>query len=214
MYSRSMSTDTLEKEETETPLAIDPSTGLPVVPEDMFWRVSDVTRREYSRWSYKTYTDIREPNVQLVRTEQIAHVRKVPDTYGKNWWNRNVVVAMKDETYHVPTQVVQAQRSIMGFGVEGRKNVPENAVNVRRDDYYDWTTPEEGEEDTNKWLYDLPLTEDTIELLAAEVWRTYLEDQHEKAITADKTRDRLLEKEQNEAAKERLYGDYPPKTLR
>ena len=208
-----MSTDTLEKEDTETPLAIDPSTGLPVVPEDMFWRVADVSRREYKGWGSRYYEDITEPNVQLVRTEQIAHTRKVPDTHGKNWWNRNVVVSMKDQTYHVPEQVVLAQRSIMGFAAEGRKNVPENAVNLRKDDYYHWSTPEEGEEDTNTWLYDLPLNEDTIELLSAQVWRSYLEKQHENAIEEDKLRDRRLEKEKNERAKERLYGYYPPKTL-
>jgi hypothetical protein len=70
---------------------IDPNTGLPLVPEDYFWRVLD----KHWEWNAKI-----PPKVNLMRHVELKHTHR-----GRHWWQPSYVV---DESYD---QVAYSQRT-------------------------------------------------------------------------------------------------------
>ena len=195
---------------------IDPETGLPILPEDMFWRVGEVEEKIYDRWYRNEPRRVQVPAVQLIQTgREVDRTRMVP-IYGGHWWNRNSIVSERQEMY---TEIVDQRVVYAKF--KGRQNykkyMPDIAVNVSLNygHTYSVSYPEGRDvpEENKIFDYDIPMNEEGIAFLADVAWRGYMADMHNDAIREDQYRDAQILADQEKANQERLFGDYPPKTL-
>jgi len=196
---------------------IDPETGLPVLPEDMFWRVGEIEELSYDRY-YHPKEPRRDmvPAVQLIQTgRQVERIRKVP-VYGEHWWNRNSIVSERKETYFDIEDVPVESAKFKGRQ-NYKKYLPDIAVNVSLNYGYTYSVsyPEGKDvpEENKIYDYDIPMNEEGIAFLADVVWRDYMSDSYDAAIREDQWRDASILKAQEKANQERLFGDYPPKKL-
>jgi hypothetical protein len=175
-------------------IQIDAETGMPVLPEGYFWRVGD---KDVAHYWYKTDKPNMKPVVQLMKTEGVVHKTREVPVYGKQWWNKNQQVDSVTEYYTEiggPVEVMFHQ-----FEGETRRKewIPDFAssrVHMLRDD------------EPVEWWYEIPINQQGIAFLATALWGMFTNQQeHLRAEEA-------IERAKLEA-KEKFYGDYPPKSL-
>ena len=178
-----------------TEVKIDPETGLPHLPEGLFWRVGvrdEVRHPPYWDFGGKPYT-VQVDSVMLMKSNtQVAKTRKVP-VYGDRWYNRDLVVGKKTEKYTEIGDAVLGYENFSGRYTYSEDAVPELGVSTG------WADSDGG---VPRYYYKFPVTVETVAYLANLVFTAYLEDL-EKA-TAE-----ILSREE----RKRLMGDYPPKRL-
>lgn len=195
---------TTETEEVEKKLEIiiDDSTGLPLLPEGMFWRVAEYEKRHYSRYSYSTYTTRMHTGVQLISTDAIDKTREIP-VFGTRWYNKNIVVENRTETYHELVETVIAEEDFDEHGLlYDDSEAPAIAVNIREasDSYYDR-------------FYDIPISDAGVAYLAAKIYEKFYKDSRNEAYNHNAKIDEAARKKLEDIEKGRLLGDYPPNTL-
>lgn len=206
------SEDAVERMEVK----IDPETGLPVLPEDMFWRVGEVEEQvwddyyTYSRHggTYRERHYVKHPAVMLMQTGvETKRTREVPDTYGRHWWNKHSVLSYKKEEYTTTEEVLRGQSKFKDRTAY-ENYIPEIAVNKRKN-RHDW----DDSDSKPVYAFDIPITDEGVAFLAEGVWRRYMDYVWDQAVAEDKAREAeklLIIEAEN---RDRLFGDYPPKTL-
>lgn len=177
----------------EEKIEIDPETGLPVVPEGMFWRVGE--EKTYISSNYSR----REAVVRLMQVQEpITKKREMP-IYGRTWWGGQKVVGKAFETYtEQPDPEPVYQLPFSHHTARKESDIPSFA------DHYVSRRNNEG--DTLEWTFTVPITAEGIAWLATGIFRSY-----EKQQEADRKYE-AIQKAKREA-KDKFYGDYPPKTL-
>lgn len=191
-----------EEVEKKLEIIIDDSTGLPLLPDGMFWRVAEYEKRHYPRYSYRNYTTRMHTGVQLIQTEEIEKTREIP-VFGTRWYNKNIVVEHKPETYHELVETVVASEYFDEHGLlYDDDKVPAIAVNVR-----------ESSESFYDRLYDIPISDAGVAYLAAKIYEKFYEDSRNEAYDHNAKIDEEVRKKLEDIDKARLLGDYPPKTL-
>lgn len=197
---------------TTTITKLDNDTGLPVLPEDLFWRIKEAKvangdkyvdaridehgRRFPSRWEtiYKSSGTVK---IDLVRvsTKEIPAKPEVIKTITKRALGifpyEQSIVAEESR----PAHTEQVEEAIGHGSLLEHRDKP-----VDKSDYAD-------REWTNNYWSDgaykaTPPTKENIRDLAAKIWSAYITDQHGLALVEDGER---------ELAK--FLGDYPPKNL-
>jgi hypothetical protein len=183
---------------TET-IEYDLETGLPVLPEGLFWRVGERDFQHYWRRVDRiNKKPIMKPAVMIMKESGVVtRERKVP-IYGKQWWNKHQVVEEKIE-YHQemggPVEVMYQEFD--DLTTQNKDDIPEFAESYA-------TLSRDGVD--YEWYYNVPMSREGIAFLAGSLLKLYREQ--EKVINARQEIERArLE------AKEKFYGDYPPKTL-
>lgn len=178
-----------------TEIKIDPETGLPAIPEGMFWRVGvrdEVRHPPYWDFDGKPYT-VQVDSVMLMKSNaEITKTRKVP-VCGDRWYNRNIVVGKKTEKYTEIGDAILGYENFAGRYVYSEDGVPELGKTTG------WVESDGG---VPRYYYNLPVTVDSVAYLAKLVFEDYLED-------LEKASAEILSREE----RERLMGDYPPKRL-
>lgn len=199
------------EEDAKMVVEIDPETGLPVLPDNMLWRVCEAER--YSSYGY--YDRHGRPKlgkvteVQLVRTGvTVTKIREVP-VHGDRWWNRKKVVGQLSEPYEVIDEVVEFHEGFKNR-TNRKKWIPEIAVNLSRDYTYEY---DDREGDEQEFRFDIPVTEDGVAWLAEYVWRAYMRRMWDSAHTENEARENAVLRAKEDAVRDRLLGDYPPKKL-
>jgi hypothetical protein len=184
---------TKTKEKMTETLTIDTTTGLPELPEGMFWRVGNSKEwDDYGR--ERSY-----PAVMLMeKRDPVVKKTEVP-VYGVNW------LGMKTQTGTEWVETLEEQEPLEVTAtffnnrfapIEGK--IPTIAINRRKklDPYSDRET----------WTYDIPFTEEGVAHNAKAIW------DHQLLLKRNREE---YERQQAEkkATEDRLFGDYPPKTL-
>lgn len=166
----------------------------------MFWRVGvrKPESAEYRQWLPKPKA---EEGVFLMQKTESRKERKVP-VMGTKWWNKTIHVRTEIEFYTETEESELMFRRFNDYEAFEEAQVPEIAVKVRSSNChsgysdYSWT----------EIKYNIPVSEEGVAYLARNILESYTSWQEElrakeEAIKAEKE------------AKERLFGDYPPKTL-
>lgn len=195
---------TTETEEVEKKLEIiiDDSTGLPLLPDGMFWRVAEYEKRHYPRYSYRDYTTRMHTGVQLISTDAIEKTREIP-VFGTRWYSKNIVVGYRTETYHELVKTIVSKEDFDEHGLlHDDDKAPAIAVNIRvaSDSYYDR-------------FYDIPISDAGVAYLAAKIYEQFYKDSRNEAYNHNAKIDEEARKKLEEIEKGRLLGDYPPNTL-
>lgn len=175
---------------TEVEVKIDAATGLPELPEGMFWRVGEREARS-ERYKGYSYSIGYGQGVFLMSRKHTKKTVKVP-VMGTKWWNRWMVMNETEEFETVVTATEVRFKTFNGLCVRSKEDIPPLSVEVREEKTY--------------FSYSVPLTAEGIAHVAGMIWEQYLQEQKEEEKEA------LAKAEANEA-KVKFYGDYPPKTL-
>jgi hypothetical protein len=173
---------------------IDAETGLPELPEGMFWRVGD---RDVQIYWHKSDKPRMRPVVQLMKTEGVIHKTRMVPVYGKQWWNKNQQVDEYEEHYSELGGPVEVMYHEFKGNTIQQGWIPHFAtsyVRMRIDG-----VPEE-------WAYEIPINKQGIAFLATALWLMFT-DQQESLRKEEEIERAKLE------AKETFFGDYPPKSL-
>lgn len=180
-------------------IVIDPETGLPELPDDMFWRIGPHTRKYHDRYGYPREST-RDSIILLKRIEE-AKKREVR-LYGDKWYNSGTPVGYGTETYFESSETVIAferfgsRRSYFG------EEIPEMAESVVRFTNF---MPDDSAR------YELPISFESISYLAKKIWRNYLRETEREAEKVRLAEEKRL---RDELAKEKFFGDYPPKKIK
>lgn len=220
-----------------TNVEIDLETGMPKLPEGMFWRVFDVMKdiKPHSRIGYSsgevvyyhydgTTTRISPKYTKKSEGDLDVYVRLmkktvVPDRYeditkGYLWWERTEKVLLKPEheieetLYELPIHA-------------GEKITDMNVVlhHLSHGTPAGWEVRQSPpgsryEYPFSKYLFrHLPLSEKLVRRTARQVWEDYINTEHAKAMIERDQRNLAALKEESDKIKENLLGDYPPKRL-
>ena len=188
-------------------VTIDDTTGLPVLPEDLFWRIEEAkikcnqhyrpTKYGYGFSYVDEYKSTGTVEINLIRktekhVEAVEEVLDAPHTvfkFGIPIRKRNVLIPYQ------PAKDVTEEKSIRwGSLLETRDNP------VDKDDY-----------DDRDWNHDnlsggawkaTPPSKENITNLATKIWNEYIDQQHGLARTED-----------GERELGKFLGDFPPKNL-
>lgn len=197
---------------TTTITKLDNDTGLPVLPEDLFWRIKEAKvsngdkyvaphidahgRRFAGRFEpvYKSSGTVRIDLVKVSTKETPAkrEVVKIVTKRALGIFPYEEAVVEKEAQ---PARTEQVEEVIGHGSLLERRDKP-----VNKSDYADreWT-----DDYWNDGAYKAtPPTKENIRDLAAKIWNEYITDQHGLALAEDGER---------ELAK--FLGDYPPKNL-
>lgn len=168
----------------------DTGTGLPELPEGLFWRVGEIDEK-YGTGGWSSGGRMK-PGVSLMRMGDVVKREKIP-VYGTRWWNKNTVVSTKTREWTVREPVTVIQRLFTGYSCLPGK-VPEIGIEfggMMSGDRY------------TSIHYEIPITPEGIKWIADQIWELYQSQMEYKRKIA----------EEQKYIKENLYGDYPPKKL-
>lgn len=186
----------MTKVEDEIVIEIDPATGLPVVTDGYYWRVTDgkTWMDSHMAPAFGRYIHT-GPQVELRRKFTEDQTKNV---YGVWPWNKNKIIRKY-------TVQVERDHTIIFKKFEGwaGDKAPEVAVNVQGRVF--------------DIRFDIQQTAEGIAWIADKIWRGHavLEaTQKARNAEAEKKRQKAeKEKAELEEFKSTFYGDYPPKTL-
>ena len=179
-------------------IVIDPETGLPELPDDMFWRVGPHTRKYYDKYGYPREST-RDSIILLKRVEEPK--KREVRVYGTKWYNNGTPIGYETETYFESSETVVGFER---FGVRHaffNESIPEMAESVVRFTNY---VPDDSVR------YELPISAESISFLAKEIFSKYLRDSQREAERIRVAEEKRL---RDELAKDKFFGDYPPKRL-
>lgn len=168
------------------------TTGLPELPEGYFWRVGKLEKYIYDHFSGDN-VKIELEGVGIVKRTTTVKRTEHP-VYGEKWYNGWKKVGTRWEEI---TVVDDTLVNYLKFDERFERFDTEEVPPYARDVYATGGG-------TNR--YSITIDEAGITFLAGRVFKYWSE--REEAIRAERER-KSIEK----ANKERLYGDYPPKTL-
>jgi hypothetical protein len=170
-------------------------TGLPELPEGMFWRVGekDTNPGWYDNVPYMA------PAVFIMQEAQMeTKTREVP-VYGTRWYNKNTVVEHLTEEYEeLGEPTVLFSQTFSNIDLHRKEDLPELGR------ISSWSSNAQGEE--FDWKYNLPVGPEGVAMIAGMLYKRLLAHQ-ESAKASEKFR------AAQSKIKEDLYGDYPPKSL-
>ena len=189
MKGETLTEQTVELKDT------DPLTGLPELPEGLFWRVGDFNRHYASGGWSSGFGDFL-PGLGIMKMKDVKKSKKVP-IFGTRWYNKTIVVNHETVTWTEQEAVPVYARLFTGHTAYSKDDIPDIGVECGSMSMHGKTT---------QWHYEIPVNHEGTSWLALKMRYEYLEqkeqsDKWEEAERAKKT------------MRESIYGDYPPKTL-
>jgi hypothetical protein len=172
----------------------DGMTEFPDVPDGMFFRVSEEVRRNY--WG-----DLISEGLAVKLASVTPERQEVREIYGEHWWNKNVHLGRKNVTIPEKESVHGIRYFKDRLYTVDRSDIPRFVKDITHRTYDDdeLNLPDE-------YDYLIPISDEGVAFLAWCIWVSYLSQLEFDALEEDR-----IKKEKE--AKERLIGDYPPKTL-
>lgn len=190
-------------------LKIDQKTGLPELPEDMFWRVESPFKNNSnaSRFSLENLFAVRLMRKIPTGLPEVEYVTTIETKVRYSMWRG------KESTYKVETKTKKTNPQFREIEVHsahmyetrtGRKP-DEGFVNIHGNtelllNYNQKTTD-------RKWFLPSQLTDENVLEFASKCWKDYIECCHAKAFVMDNERVAQLNRS-------RILGDYPPNSIR
>ena len=178
-------------------------TGLPELPEGLFWRIGEIPTTykdgstRYGTGGWASTSGGTYPAVQIMEVRDVRKTKKVP-VYGTRWWNKLCVVDHTEEIWYEREAVAVATRLFTGYATNHAENVPEHAMECGG------SGPINGPLTTIHYAYHV--NADGARAIAADM----IEGYHRSVQHAESWR---IAEEAKRTAREKIYGDYPPKTL-
>lgn len=176
-------------------IVIDPATGLPELPEGLFWRVGDFAR-SYASGGWSRGSGGLLPGIGIMRWEYVKKAVTTP-IYGTRWYNKKTVVEYDiDYTTEKEAQTVRAAL-FTGHTAYSKTEIPSIGYETGSMSMHGKTT---------EWNYEIPVTREGTLWLAEKLLKAY-------------TASELYWKKYNEGEeakkkmRDEIYGDYPPKTI-
>lgn len=173
----------------------DLKSGLPDLPEGMFWRVGE---KDTNPGWYDKIPHMK-PAVFIMEEGKLETKTSEVPIYGTQWWNKHAVVETRIETYEEMSEPkVLFSQTFSQIQTNNKDNIPEFAR------ISSWSSDAKGVE--YDWRYDVAFGEEGISYIAGILYRRLLD--WKRSVKADEAFKKAQAK-----AKEELYGDYPPKSL-
>lgn len=177
------------------------TTGLPELPEGLFWRIGDISskygdgRTRYGTGGWSSSVDGKCAAVQIMEMRDVRKSEKIA-VYGNRWWNKNTIVDYNVE-YHTEREAVSTMtRLFTGYSTYDIDSIPEHAVECG-------SMTSGG---SKEWHYEYHINADGARAIAESM----LED-YRRQVIREKAWE-IAERAKREA-NETLFGDYPPKVL-
>jgi hypothetical protein len=179
-------------------VTIDDTTGLPVLPEDLFWRIEEARLQTYfSIYGNSQYLNTGTVEINLIRktVEEIPAREQVVERV--KTYNFGIFSLWEEQVIQESSEAfTETYETVLRWGslVEHRnEDVDKNKYEDRFWNQKSW--------DVGAWKAEPP-TKENIRNLATKVWFEHLDQQHGLVITEDGNRE--LSK---------FLGDFPPKNL-
>lgn len=181
----------------------DTTTGLPELPEGMWWRIGAISSvDEYGNTRYGTggwsssYGGMVSA-IQIMENRLVQKTKEIP-VYGDRWWNKHKIVDYDYEIKEELKDVAVFTRLFCGYATPDEESIPEHASNMGSSgkiggpiEQYHYSYHENA--DGARALAEMMIKEYHVSALREKAWR--------------------IAEEAKKKAKDELFGDYPPKTL-
>lgn len=180
---------------TEQTVELSPLTGLPELPEGLFWRVGDFDRKWASGgWSGGPVGDV--PGIGIMKMKDVVKSKEIP-IYGTRWYNKAIVVAHETETWTEQEAVPFYVSLYTGHTAYNKNDIPDIGAECGSMSHQGKTT---------QWHYEIPVNREGTLWLAKDLYEVYVDSEKRHAAwTAAENAKKTM--------RESIYGDYPPKTL-
>lgn len=187
-------------------MTIDSKTGLPQLPDDLFWRIDPDTRKSYdSRTKLKTaHAGVR---VKLIRkgTETVEGetIQRKEKVRRPGFWGRLFLGEFEEKTFieETPTRTEETEEEIYALSSFHSYSTKESFEDHEvKEGFLYWHRDHWS--GRTYYLKPGPVSAEAIADLAQEVLTDYINAQHAEALAEDTQRYR-----------DAFVGDYPPKTL-
>jgi hypothetical protein len=176
-------------------VTIDPATGLPELPEGLFWRVGDVDRK-YGSGGWARGSGNSKPGVSIMEWQNVEKSERTP-IYGTRWYNKRTVVVYDVRYWQEKEAVAISSDLFTGHTAYTKDDIPSIGV-----DHGSMTR--DGK--TVEWHYEIPVNREGTLWLATKVRKDYrlAVEWHEQWEEAERAK---------KVMRDEVYGDYPPKSI-